>query len=202
MSNPRDILIYPRLPLKSPCDNVGVTDEEFIQGFFKSHKDQIIELADALRTTLDAVPFGVGLAANQIGWHEIPMAYLDPRNKEILEEPLFILFPKVLEQEDPIEVSEGCLSLPGANERLTRYNDIVVEFYDLDAKKITVSVQGFLAQIFQHEIDHLNGICYVDHLSPMKRQMCCNKVQKKFRLKHIEDFKWNPAQIKKASNSA
>lgn len=196
MSNPRDILIYPRGTLKTSCDHINCQDPEFIQNFYITRKNEIIELADALRNTLEAVPFGVGLAANQIGWHEIPMAYLDPKDPKVLGEPLFILFPRILEKEDPQIVDEGCLSLPGAREKVQRFQDLTVEFYDLDAKKMTVAVQGFLAQIFQHEIDHLNGICFVDHLSPMKREMCCKKVYKKLHIKKPEQFQWNPSQLK------
>ena len=202
MNEPNDILIYPRGTLRTSCDHVNCDNDEFIQAYFKSHKTVIIELADRLRTTLDAVPFGVGLAANQIGWHEIPMAYIDPKDPKILAEPVFILFPRILEKEDPIEVNEGCLSLPGANESLIRYENVVVEFYDLDAKKTKVAVNGFLAQIFQHEIDHLNGICFVDHLSPMKQQMCQKKVAKKFRLKGPDTFQWNPSMIQRAPKKA
>ena len=123
---------------------------------------------------------GVGLAANQIG-QKLALAVIDPSSDpyHTQREPFAIVNPEILEESAPVPChNEGCLSIPGCSSHLTRFATIKVKYQDLDGKEIIEEANGKLAQIFQHEIDHLNGKLYLDRISPMKQQMVFNKIKK------------------------
>lgn len=105
---------------------------------------------------------GVGLAAPQVGISE-RMVVIDVGNG-----PIVLINPEIVNAEGENRDVEGCLSLPGRNEYITRADRVSVTAFDLNGKKITLTGEGLLARAFQHEIDHLNGILFIDYLNPEK----------------------------------
>jgi len=130
--------------------------------------DEIRRLARDMAETMCAAR-GVGLAANQIGQPIRVVTIETGSEKESV--PLVILNPVIvaLEGEDALE--EGCLSIPGFYETVKRAKEAVVKGVTIDGKEFTVECSGLLARAIQHELDHLNGILFVDHLSPVKKQL-------------------------------
>lgn len=114
-------------------------------------------LAKNMLETLYDAP-GVGLAAPQVGVPE-RLVVID-----IGDGPLILVNPQVLSREGENRDVEGCLSIPGRNEYITRANKVIVTALDLNGKKIKLEGTGLLARAFQHEIDHLNGILFIDYL--------------------------------------
>ena len=131
---------------------------------------------------------GIGLAAVQVGQlKRILVIHIQDNeryddvegNKEISTEPLFIVNPEITkESEEYITYKEGCLSFPGQFANVKRHNDIIVEYLDFHGKKQEIHASGILSICLQHEIDHLNGIRFIDHLSPLKRNMLLKKLKK------------------------
>jgi len=114
-------------------------------------------LAKNMLETLYDAP-GVGLAAPQVGVLE-RMIVVD-----IGDGPIVLFNPEIVSGEGEVRDVEGCLSIPGRNEYITRAQNVVVAGLDLDGKKIRRDASGLLARVFQHEIDHLNGILFIDYL--------------------------------------
>ncbi len=147
---------YPELVLRKPALPVErVTDE-------------IVKLSgDMLETMVGAR--GIGLAANQVGI-AIRLIVLHLQTKKG-EEPLVLLNPAIVES-DAEEISEeGCLSLPGYYEYVPRAGKVLVKAIDTRENPFSLECEGHLARAFQHEIDHLNGVLFIDHLSPVKRSL-------------------------------
>ncbi len=112
---------------------------------------------------------GVGLAANQIGVSLRIIALETGSEKE--SEAVIILNPVIIKLEEEDVGEEGCLSIPGFYETIRRARKAIVKGASLKGEELTIECEGLLARAFQHEIDHLNGILFVDHLSPVKKQI-------------------------------
>jgi peptide deformylase len=122
--------------------------------------DKVIErLADDLMDTL-VESAGVGLAANQIGSLKRMIALRMPEN----DEPTIYINPKIMHKEGTREVQEGCLSFPDYYGTVNRSMWVKVTSLDRKSKVMRLRADGLLAQAFEHEIDHLNGILFIDHL--------------------------------------
>lgn len=134
-------------------------------------------LADDMLDTMYDAP-GIGLAAIQIG---IPrqMLVIDVSKEGEEKQPLVFINPKVLTTSDERSVyEEGCLSIPDYYAEVERPATITVEYIDLEGKQLTVKADGLLATCLQHEIDHLNGVLFIDHISKLKREMVIRKFTK------------------------
>jgi peptide deformylase len=109
---------------------------------------------------------GIGLAAPQIGL-EFALTVIDISHIEGEEKtsPLTLLNPKVIDSYGEITLEEGCLSIPHVRAGVTRPDEVYIEYQDLDLNKKYIEVDGLLARVAQHEIDHLNGILFIDHLA-------------------------------------
>lgn len=107
---------------------------------------------------------GVGLAAPQVGISE-RMVVID-----VGSGPIILINPEITKQEGEDRDVEGCLSLPGRNEYVTRAERVLVTAYDLNGKKLNLTGEGLLARAFQHEIDHLNGVLFIDYLNDTKER--------------------------------
>jgi len=129
--------------------------------------------------TMHAAP-GVGLAANQIGVN-LRVAVVDLTAGEKPGEILVLVNPRVLENIGVYVEDEGCLSLPGFTEAVKRPERCVIEAMDLDGRVRTLEGNGLMARAFNHEIDHLNGRLFIEHLTPLKRRLIKKKVQKRIR---------------------
>jgi peptide deformylase len=115
---------------------------------------------DMLETMYQAS--GVGLAAPQIGISE-RMVVID-----VGEGPLVLINPQITSCEGENKDIEGCLSIPGRNEYITRAEKVSVSFLNIDGKKVAITGNGLLARAFQHEIDHLDGILFTDYIKIVK----------------------------------
>ncbi|HUF13023.1 MAG TPA: peptide deformylase [Longimicrobiales bacterium] len=119
---------------------------------------------------------GVGLAAPQIGLG-IRVIVVDPHDEATA--PFALINPEVVATGAEKEKSEeGCLSIPGIRELVERPTTCVVEGLDLAGEPVHMEAEGFLARILQHEVDHLNGVLFLDHLSPIKRRMAISRWKK------------------------
>ncbi len=112
---------------------------------------------------------GIGLAANQIGVALRIIALETGSEKE--SKPVVILNPVIIKLEEEDVGEEGCLSIPGFYETVRRARKATVKGVSLKGEELTIECEGLLARAFQHEVDHLNGILFVDHLSPVKKQL-------------------------------
>ena len=134
----------------------------------------IRRLIDDMAETMYAAP-GIGLAATQVNQH-IQLLIIDT-SEEKNQLQVFIN-PKIIEKDGEREFEEGCLSVPGVYETVTRAAHIKVEALDRNGKPFTLEAEGLLAVCIQHEIDHLLGKVFVEYLSQLKRTRIKNKMLK------------------------
>lgn len=166
---------------------------------YKKDIDFIKNMIPGLEATMEHMN-GAGLAANQVGLN-MAFALINPAADERYPDakPYIIINPKIKKQSEPVQMEEGCLSCPMEESHsekaykkenkdwinplriVERYNKVTVEYTDINGKKVTKTIDGKLAQIFQHEIGHIEGKLYIDLLSPQKRQMAIKKIQKGIR---------------------
>jgi peptide deformylase len=141
----------------------------------------IAALLPQMMATMYAAP-GIGLAAPQVG-SDLRFAVIDLM-ADGKPEPITLINPKIerMSREEATR-EEGCLSLPGHYAEVTRPEKITVSYEDIDGKPRTLDADGLLATCLQHEIDHLDGVLFVDHLSALKRNMILRKMVKEQRLK-------------------
>ena len=139
---------------------------------------ELQQLIDDMVETMYAAP-GVGLAANQVGsTHRLFVA--NPADDHDPSKLLIVINPDVVESDGEIAAEEGCLSIPDFREGVRRARRVLLRGLDRHGKPIEVEGQDLLARIFQHEMDHLNGLFFVDRLSPAKRDILVRKLKKAF----------------------
>ncbi|HSR09912.1 MAG TPA: peptide deformylase, partial [Thermodesulfobacteriota bacterium] len=134
---------------------------------------EIRRLACDMAETMYAAP-GVGLAAPQVG-HPVRLAVIDVTPADQPRNLLVLINPEIVETEGECTWEEGCLSVPDCNEEVKRSEKVVVRFQNLDGEIQEVTGEGLLAIALQHEIDHLDGILFIDRLSPLKRRLLKRK---------------------------
>ncbi len=119
---------------------------------------------------------GVGLAANQV---DLPIRLFIANPSGVKEEGPELVFinPVINNAKGAVEAEEGCLSLPGINADVKRNKSLRVNAYDLSGNEINAEVQGFLGRIVQHEIDHLDGVLFIDRLSDEMRKPISEQIQ-------------------------
>jgi len=120
---------------------------------------------------------GVGLAAPQIGIN-IRLVTIDTSVGEDKDKVIIICNPEIVTSEGRQLGEEGCLSIPDFSENVERPMKMIVKGQDLKGDEITVEAEGVLARCLCHEIDHLNGVLFIDHLSALKRGLIRNKIKK------------------------
>jgi peptide deformylase len=161
----RTILVAPDPRLKAKAKDVAAVD------------GKIRALIDDMLETMYAAD-GVGLAAVQIG---VPLnvIVMDVAQKEGKKEPRAFINPKLTwTSDETAKFEEGCLSVPDIWEEVERPTAIRAEYLDRDGVPQTLEADGFLADCLQHEMDHLSGILFIDHLSRLKRSMALRKLAK------------------------
>jgi len=129
--------------------------------------------------TMHAAP-GVGLAANQVGISlQLAVIDLSHREEEEQRHPLLIIInPEILSMEGSVVDEEGCLSIPDYAENVKRAARVKVRALDRTGKTFEIEAEGLLAKALQHEIDHLNGLLFVDRLSPLKKSLFKRRIKK------------------------
>jgi peptide deformylase len=120
---------------------------------------------------------GIGLAAPQIGLN-MRLATIDLSVGEDKNQLIIICNPEIVSAEGKQESDEGCLSIPDFSDAVSRPLKMVVRGQNLNGDFIEFQADGLLARCFSHEIDHLNGVLFIDHLSPLKRSLIRNKIKK------------------------
>lgn len=127
--------------------------------------DKLIELVHNMFYTMDKAS-GIGLAAPQVG-RDMALTVINISRIEGEEntKPLTLLNPKIMESHGDIVMEEGCLSIPLLRAEVERPEKIYVQYQDLDLNEKTIELDGFFSRVAQHEIDHLNGVLFIDHLS-------------------------------------
>jgi peptide deformylase len=120
---------------------------------------------------------GIGLAAAQIGIN-LRLATIDLSVGENADQRIVICNPQVISVEGEQKSDEGCLSIPDFSETVIRPQKMVIRGLDGNGEEVTIEAEGLLARCLSHEIDHMNGILFVDHLSPLKRTLIRNKIKK------------------------
>ena len=142
----------------------------------ESFDDELKTLTDDMFETMHSVN-GIGLAATQIGVaKQVAVIDISPEKNE----PLVIINPaiQILDPSKNEDYDEGCLSVPGFFEKISRPSDIKLTYQDLNGKKQEIKPEGLLTKVVQHELDHLNGRLFVDHISELKRRRIRNKIVK------------------------
>ncbi|KXG84537.1 peptide deformylase [Agrobacterium bohemicum] len=143
---------------------------------------EITRLADDMLDTMYDAP-GIGLAAIQIGVAR-RMLVIDISREDEDRKPVVFINPEILKVSDDVSVyEEGCLSIPDYYAEVERPAALTVAYIDRDGKKQTVEADGLLATCLQHEMDHLNGVLFIDHISRLKRDMVIKKFTKAARAK-------------------
>jgi peptide deformylase len=153
----RTILTYPNPELKKKSIPVVVIN------------DSVRELVQDMTETMYDAP-GIGLAAPQIGVHQ-RVIVIDISAKDEAPGLIVAINPVIVHAEGEAYEEEGCLSVPKYAANVRRHARVVVKALDLDGTECTWRADELLAIAFQHEIDHLDGILFVDHLSPLKRDL-------------------------------
>mgnify|MGYP001092982014 CR=1 FL=1 len=139
----------------------------------------IRRLIDDMAETMYAAP-GIGLAATQVNQH-IQLLIIDTsETKDALQ---VFINPTIIEKNGERAFEEGCLSVPGVYESVTRAETVTVEALDRNGEKFTLHAEGLLSVCIQHEMDHLLGKVFVEYLSPLKRSRIKNKMLKLSRQK-------------------
>ena len=133
-------------------------------------------MADMIETMIDAK--GIGLAAIQVGVPKrVAVIDLDPNGPN--SKPIYLVNPRVVSASDEFTTyHEGCLSVPEIWDDVQRPSRITVEYTDEKGKRQTIEAEGLLATCLQHEIDHINGLLFIDHLSKLKRSIALRKSAK------------------------
>ena len=139
--------------------------------------NELRELMDDMLETMYAAP-GIGLAGVQIGILK-RLIVIDVSREKEKKNPLFLVNPKIISKSNNTSVyEEGCLSLPGYFAEIERPAECQIEYIDYYGKKKKMRVNGLLATCIQHEVDHLNGVLFIDYLSKLKRDMIIKKLVK------------------------
>ena len=157
-----NVLIYPDDHLKVVCEPVTEVN------------DAIRKIVDDMFDTMYQEE-GIGLAAPQV---DILQRIITIDVEGDKKNQLVLINPEILVSEGETGIEEGCLSIPGFRALVPRKEKVKVRALDRDGKEFTLDADGLLAICIQHEIDHLNGILFVDYLSPLKRQRIKEKLVK------------------------
>ena len=166
--NKLDILTYPNRFLSQPTQLL-----ENIDG-------KVQEMIDKMALTMYDAP-GIGLAAIQVGWDKSLLIY-DVSPKDENHSLQVLINPKIVTREgEIISENEGCLSVPDFRADVKRSACLTVEGHDRDGNPLKIDAEGMLAIVLQHEIDHLNGTLFIEHISSLKRQMYKRRIKKQLR---------------------
>ncbi len=142
----------------------------------KNIDDELCQLAQNMVHTMHAAP-GIGLAAPQVN-KSVRLITVDLSVGEQKNEIIILANPEILNSQGEAIMEEGCLSVPDINEKVVRPSHIVVKGTDLDGNEKTIDAEGLLARVFCHEVDHLNGKLFIEHLSPLKKNLIKKKLRK------------------------
>ena len=161
----RNIIIEPDPILRKKCEPLEKVDTD------------TRKLMDDMLETMYAAP-GIGLAAIQVGILK-RLVVIDISKGEEEKKPIFLINPQIIHQSKKTSIyEEGCLSLPGQFAEIERPAECTLKYIDYNGKEKELKADGLLATCVQHEVDHLNGILFIDYLSKLKKDMIIKKLVK------------------------
>lgn len=167
-----EIITIPDKRLKQASEVVGSVD------------GSIRKLLDDMLETMYAAP-GIGLAAVQVGVMK-RVVTIDVSKEDEKRDPLFLVNPEIVWSSEVLSTyQEGCLSIPEYYEDVERPAEVGVRYLDRNGVERELKASGLLATCLQHEIDHLNGVLFIDHISKLKRDRVMKKFQKQQKLKEL-----------------
>ena len=159
------ICTYPERILSQPAEPITEIDEE------------VVKLVDHMAETMYSAP-GIGLAATQVGVaKQVLVADIAPRRPE--SELIVLINPEIVAAEGQVVFEEGCLSVPDYQAEVKRHEKVTVRGLNLKGDEVLIEAEGLLAVVLQHEIDHLNGLLFIDRLSKLKRDLYKRRMKKK-----------------------
>ena len=172
----RKILTYPDPYLRKKCRPVEEIDGD------------LLKLLDDMADTMYAAP-GVGLAAPQVGEEKrvivVDVLHRDKESEEEEEEEEYdrrglieLINPEIVSSEGEIVGEEGCLSIPGFLSDVKRKYSVAVKGYNREGELIEFQAEDLLSRVFQHEIDHIDGVLFIDKLGRLKRELLIRKIEK------------------------
>ncbi|MDC0447843.1 peptide deformylase [Pelagibacteraceae bacterium] len=166
----KEIVIEPDPILRKKSENLEKVDDE-LRG-----------LLDDMLETMYSAP-GIGLAAVQVGVLK-RLIVIDISKEKDKKNPLFLINPEIVSRSKKTSIyEEGCLSLPGHFAEIERPAECHVKYIDYTGKEKEIKANGLLSTCIQHEVDHLNGILFIDYLSKLKKDMILKKL-----IKHKKEF--------------
>jgi peptide deformylase len=154
----------------------GAPELRAVSKRIEAFNDELKKIVQNMFDTMYASP-GIGLAAAQIGIN-IQLATVDLSVGEDPAQRMVLCNPEIFSMEGEQKADEGCLSLPDFSDSVTRPLKMIVVAQNIDGEDIRIEAEGLLARCLSHEIDHLNGVLFIDHLSPLKRTLIRNKIKK------------------------
>jgi len=161
MTTPYDVRVFGDPVLRKVAEEVADIDAKLVQ------------LCDDMLETMYAEP-GLGLAAPQVGVGKRFFVY------DVGEGPEVLVNPVVRETRDEWLFEEGCLSVPGLSWEIVRPKEVHITGYDINGKEVSIEADELLARLFQHEMDHLNGVLLVDHLEGATRKAAMKTLRETF----------------------
>lgn len=134
--------------------------------------------ADMVQTMFDAD--GIGLAAPQVGLSKRFLVIGIPTGEDAkTRKVLAMANPEIVDESDELEIyEEGCLSIPGITEEVERPADVTVRYQNLKGEEVTLEAHGVMARVIQHEMDHLDGVLFVDRISPLKKTLLRGRLKR------------------------
>jgi len=161
----KEILVEPNKILREKSLTVDEVDAD------------LQKLMDDMLETMYAAP-GIGLAAIQVGVAK-RVIVLDIAGKDKKKNPMYFVNPEIIEKSTNFSTyEEGCLSVPGQFAEIDRPDKCFIKYLDYHGKPTEIKAEGMLATCIQHEVDHLEGILFIDHLSKLKKTMIVKKLSK------------------------
>ena len=138
--------------------------------------DEDRQLADDMLATMYTRSNGIGLAATQVGILK-RLIVIDVNRHDLDSNPLVLINPEIQEKSGDTTMEEGCLSLPDITGEVTRPENVTVTALDLDGEPLRIQATDILSRAIQHEVDHLNGILFIDSIHPLQ----CKSLQRRLR---------------------
>ena len=148
--------------------------------------DEIRVLAEDMLEVMYDEP-GIGLAAPQVGAQlRLIVVDTDWTEEDAEKNPLVLVNPEITDRDGSVTWTEGCLSVPDFQGEVERSAQVTLRAQDLEGEEVVIEAEGLQAVCFQHEIDHLDGILFIDHISRLKREMYTRKRKKQLKQEREE----------------
>ncbi|MCX7944288.1 MAG: peptide deformylase [Deltaproteobacteria bacterium] len=167
--------------------NILKVPDPFLKKKVKKVQDitpEVLKILDDMAETM-YYSNGVGLAASQVGI-DMRLVTIDISNEERKSELLKMINPEIMEGGGELVMEEGCLSVPGIRDEVKRFKSVKFRYLDTDGVERVIDDDGLLARVIQHEIDHLDGIVFIDRLSPLKKAIYYRRLKKEAKKRRDE----------------